>query len=137
MKHRRGFTLLELFVAGALLGVLLTICLQLWGATAAQQRAVRQRQTALREAANLLERLATRPWTKLTAAELSGWTLSPAAEASLPDARLEIQIAEPAEPVAAKRITVLIHWPDRDGRPPHAVRLVAWRHRPAGEEAKP
>ena len=43
---RRGMTLLELAVAGTLLGTLLVVCLQLLQATAAQRRAADQRQLA-------------------------------------------------------------------------------------------
>ena len=44
---RRGMTLLELVVAGALLGTMLVVCLQLLAATAAQRRTADQRQLAL------------------------------------------------------------------------------------------
>ena len=63
---RRGMTLLELAVAGTLLGTLLVVCLQLLQATAAQRRAADQRQLALLEVGNVLERLAARPWADLT-----------------------------------------------------------------------
>ena len=59
---RRGMTLLELVVAGALLGTLLVVCLQLLAATAAQRRAADQRQLAVLEVGNVMERLAARPW---------------------------------------------------------------------------
>ncbi len=62
-------TLLELAVAGALLGTLLVVCLQLLQATAAQRRLADQRQLALLEVGNVLERLAARPWSDLETGE--------------------------------------------------------------------
>jgi prepilin-type N-terminal cleavage/methylation domain-containing protein len=137
MNNRRGFTLMELIAAGVLLGVLLLVCAQVWGVTAAQHRGIQNRQTALRAAANLMERLTTRSWDQLTTAGSADLQLSPATLDMLPDARLEVRIDEPAEGESGKRIAVSVRWPDRDGRPEQSVRLVAWKHRASSGEAKP
>ena len=86
-------TLLELITAGALLGVILTTCLQMTGAAAGQRRAVRQRQAADLELANVLERLAARPWSELTPERAARERLSPAAAALLPEAELHAAVA--------------------------------------------
>ena len=90
---RRGMSLLELITAAALLAVLLTAGLQMTGAAAAQRRAVRQRQAASLELANVLERLASRPWSELTPQQAGQERLSPAAAAMLPHAELHVEVA--------------------------------------------
>ena len=76
---RRGIMLMEVAVAGALVGTLLVVCLQLVSAAAAQRRAADQRQCALLELGNVMEQIAARPWAELTTAALSQEKLSPSA----------------------------------------------------------
>ena len=68
---RRGTTILELAVAGALIGALLVVCLQLLAATAAGRRAADQQQCAILELDNVMERVVARPWAELTTAALA------------------------------------------------------------------
>jgi prepilin-type N-terminal cleavage/methylation domain-containing protein len=133
---RRGYSIIELLVATALLATLLTVCVQLSGTATAEQRAVGQRQAAMNEAANVLERLSIRPWDELTDKNLSELPLSAAARQSVPEARLEVRVVQPAGQPGVKRISVLVRWPDRDGRPERTVRLTAWRYR-AAQEVRP
>ena len=132
MKLRRGFSMIELLVAAGLLATLLTVCVQLSGVASAEQRALGQRQAAMNEAANVLERLSIRPWNELTDKDLGELPLSAAARQSVPDGRLEIHVAQPADQPGAKRISVILRWPDRDGRPEQTARLTAWRCGDAG-----
>jgi len=116
MITRRGTTLFELIVASALLGTLLVVCLQLLTATAAQRRAADQRQLALFEVGNVMERLAARPWADLTPKTAADERLSASLGDRLPGAKLNVEVtALPAEP-SAKRITVSLRWQDRNGR---------------------
>lgn len=66
MRRRRGFTLLEMFVAGALLVTLLMVCVQMLQATASQHRETRRHQAAVQAAANVMERLMARSYDVLT-----------------------------------------------------------------------
>ena len=125
---RRGMTVLELLFAGALLAVLMTVCLQMLSAAAGQRRAAEDRQTAIREAANLMERLSTVAWDDLTPEAVGDVQLSDEARRALPGGELEIQLSSPAEQPEAKRIVVLLRWQDRAGRFVRPVRLVAWRY---------
>ena len=136
MKARRGYGMIELLVAAALLATLATVCVQLFGLASAEQRALRQRQAALNEAANVLERLSIRPWNELTDKALGELSLSAAARQSLPQAKLEVHLTQPSGQAGLKRISVQIRWPDRDGQPERIVRLSAWRYR-AAAEARP
>jgi len=125
--RRRGMTLLELVVAGALLGTILVVCLQLLAATAEQRRAADQRQLAVLEVENAMERLAARPWDELTPQAVATPQLSPSVRGRLPGAELKVEVtASPAEPLA-KRIAILLRWQDRSGQFTQPVRIVTWR----------
>lgn len=126
---RRGMTVLELFFAGALLVVLMTVCLQMFSAAATQRRATQQRQTAIREAANLMERLSSTAWDELVPEAVGDVQLSEQARQALPGGEVEIQLSSPADQPDAKRIVVWLRWQDRTGQPIRPVRLVAWRYR--------
>jgi prepilin-type N-terminal cleavage/methylation domain-containing protein len=58
---RRGFTLMEMIVAGVLLAAMMTAVFGVVHAGANRQRAVRQRQAAVQEAANFLEPSSSSP----------------------------------------------------------------------------
>lgn len=134
MNRSRGMTLIEVSVAGVLLAVLITVSLQLMGATAARRRAVEDRQTAGVEASNVMERLAALPWEELTPENVAAVRLSSEARKTLCEGRLEIDVARPGdEPLLdQKRITVSVGWQDRSGAPQRPVRLVSWRYRTDG-----
>ena len=129
MKRHRGFTLTEVVVTGVVLAAMLVVCLKLLSATAAQRRSMADRRTANREAANVMERLAARPWEELTAAGAEKIALSAAAERTLLDAELEVEVSEPAEVPGAKRIVVAVRWRDRANQPRMTARLVAFKFR--------
>ncbi len=129
-SQRRGFSLLEIFVAGTLLAALLSICLQIIKATTEQQRAIEHRQLAVQEAANLMERLCGRPWPQLTPEAVRQVQLREEMRQVLPGAELAIDVVQPAGEPAAKRISVQIRWQDKANRATRPVRLVAWKYRP-------
>jgi Tfp pilus assembly protein PilE len=126
---RRGTTMFEVLCAGALLAVLMAACLPMLSAAAAQRRAAENRQTAFQEAANLMERLSTVPFDQLAPERVGHVQLSAEANRALPGAKLEIQLSSPPDQTDAKRIVVLLRWPDRTGRFVRPARLVAWRYR--------
>ena len=121
--------LLELIAAAAVLAVILTVCLQMAGVVAAQRRAVRQRQAATLELANVLERLAARPWSELSQEQARRERLSPAAAALLPGAELHVEIAPAAGTPEAGRITASLRWQGPYAVPPPALSLSTWRYR--------
>ncbi len=129
MKIRRGMMLVELAVAGALVGTLLVVCLQLFSAAVAQRRAADLRQCALLELGNVMEHITARPWTKLTTALLSQEQLSPSAESQLPGAKLKIEVSTLAGEPDAKRITAALRWQDRSGQLVAPVTLTTWRYK--------
>jgi hypothetical protein len=118
-----------LLAAAAMVGVVLAVMVPVIGWAAAERRAVARRERAMLEAANLMERLAPRPWETITRDELKGVRLSESAAAALPGAELTIDVAEIARPPAAKRIGVAIRWRERPGVDAAPVRLSAFVHR--------
>jgi len=133
MPKPRGMSIVEVLVAGVILAAMMALALQVFAATAAQRRAARDRLIATQEAANAMERLAAMPWETLTEDGTAGVELSDSARRVLREAQLEIEITEvsgEANQPAAKRVTVIVSWQDRGGRPRVQTRLVAWRYRP-------
>jgi len=133
-ENRRGFTLIEILAAGALLGVALVVSLRLVQVTADQGRAVRQREVAVQETVNVMERLCARRWQELTPETARKVQLSAQARDTLPGGELKIEITPGAEQPESKRISVVVSWEDVPGRPNRPARLVAWRYRNAGDQ---
>lgn len=126
---RRAFTMIEVAVATLLLAIAMTLTVQILGWVAAERRALERRQCAIGEVANILERLAARPWGRLSAETAKTVTLSETARRSLPDAELTVKVAELAEGGDAKRILVSLRWRTRQGNWDAPVRLAAWSYR--------
>jgi len=133
MGKRKGFSLLELAVAAIVLGAILAVVLKFYAAMAAGEVAVRHRDVAAREAANVLERLWQWPWDQLTAEKAREVRLGEEAQQGLPGGELAVEISQPAQEPDAKRIAVEIRWRERPDAPPSPVRLVAWRYRNPGK----
>ena len=121
--------MVEMVVAGAVVGALLVVCLQLLSAAVAQRRAADQRQCALVELGNVMEQIAARPWAELTTAALSQEKLSPSAERQLPGAELKIEVFASAGEPNAKRITAALRWRDRSGQLLAPATLTTWRYK--------
>lgn len=127
--NRRGMMLLEVIVAGTLLATLLAICVQLLSAAADQRHVADQRQCAIEELANLIERITALPWTDLTEATGAEETISPSAESQLPGAELKIEIVPSPEEPDAKRITASLRWQNRNGQYLAPLTVTTWRYR--------
>ena len=132
-RSRAGFSLLEMFVAVIVFGTALVVFLPMMQAVGFQQRQTDLRLLALREAENLLEELAPRPWDELTSESLASQSLSDEAKSRLPQAALKLELSEPAEPAASKRVSVQVSWSPRTGQAAQSVRLSAWFFRTEGQ----
>ena len=121
--------MVELAVAGALVGTLLVVCLQLFSAAAAQRRVADQQQCALVELSNIIEQIAARPWGELTTAMLTQEKLPLTADSQLPGAELKIEVSLLPDEPKAKRITATLRWQDRSGQLVAPVALTTWRYK--------
>jgi Tfp pilus assembly protein PilV len=128
--RRRAFTMVEVAITSLLLVIAMTVTLQVLGWVASERRAVDRRQYAIHEAANLMERLAARPWDQLTTGAVKDLALSELARQTLPGAELSVAAEETGEPIGAKRLSVRLRWRNRAGGWEAPVRLSAWTYRP-------
>jgi hypothetical protein len=133
VRRRRGFTLLEIGTAAALLAIMLVVCARLFRAVANQRRAIEDRRAAIAEIDNVMERLCARPWDELSAQSAGEASLSEEVQQVLPGGRLEIDVSQPGDEPNAKRITVILYWPGGSDQPERSVRVVAWRYRKSEE----
>jgi hypothetical protein len=128
-RNRRGFTLLEVTVAGVLLGTVMAVSVPTLGWIVQQRRASLQRQEAIAEVANIMERITLGPWEQITTENVETIKLAGETGRQLPGAKLRIGVEkEPATP-DAKRIAIELAWKNRAGRNDAPVRLTAWVYR--------
>lgn len=125
VPHRRGFTIMELSVALALLAVVMIIVAQLSYWSISNRLETAARHLALEHANNILEAARATPFEKLDNQWAADLGLPPDSQGYLPDGTLEVTVVpEPAVP-GLKRVTVAISWDRRSGLPQDVVKLVA------------
>jgi len=111
---RPGFTLVEIFVAIALLAVCALLFVQLVAVTTSERVAERIRQTAVDQLQNVLERLATVPPEKLADGDFNKTAIESLFERSLPDGKIEFA-AKPFE-TESVIFTVTVSWSNGENR---------------------
>lgn len=133
-RSRRGSLLAETAMSAVMLVIAMSLIARVVGWTAADRRNLDRRHWAVQEAANLMERLTARPFDSLTADSVKDAALSPEAARTLPDATLEVEVADhdPAGGDDSKRITLRLRWRARSGEWDAPVRLASWVHRREG-----
>ena len=143
-SSRRGLTLVECIVTAVLLGTVATLTVQQTGRLGRQQRLLQQRELALLEAGNLLERLTAQPALLPATGPVAGLRLSPETAPLLPDSQVTATVQlvtlpagvrgmaeeRPDGPIAApvplRRIVLQIDWQLPGQRRARPVQLVAW-----------
>jgi Tfp pilus assembly protein PilE len=126
-SSRSGALLVELMVAGALLGALTATVIPTLGWIARQRQFSRERQAAILEVGNIMERLTALEWDELTPQRAVQIQLSEPVQSQLSEPRLTVTVE--TEEDAAKRVLIQLAWqigPDRVAPP---VRLAAWVYR--------
>ena len=124
---RRGYLLAEVLVAAVVVMTLAVLSTQMLRASAGQRASLRHRQAAMEEAANVMERIAARPWAQLTPDEVRQERLSDDARQMLLDGELSIELLPQTGLPGARQVLVTVSW--REGTTgPRAVRLAAWRY---------
>lgn len=132
IRKHRGFTLLELSVAGVLLAAAMVVSVQILGWIALERRAADRRQWATQEVSNVMEHLATRHWDDLTPETADGVQLSRQAQEVLPGAELHADVTSAQTEPGVRRITVELKWRNRAGEFDAPVRLTTWVYRRGG-----
>ncbi len=108
-SHRCGFTLVELMLAMALLGLFFAVFTPLLLGVARERREAVREQVAWQHAQNLLEDVTHRPWEELTAAVVP----PPGDDPPLTGYRQQITVTEVPGPPRCKRVTVTVTWTPR------------------------
>jgi hypothetical protein len=119
-------SLLEITLAAGLLGVLMTVSVQMLRVMGDRQRAADRRAAALQTVQALAEELENMPWDELTASAADEIAIPDAISRYLPGAKLDIKIDEKSEPVVAKRLTLELQWNGPSGQAVDPVQLTVW-----------
>jgi hypothetical protein len=130
--RRRGFGTVEIAVSSILLVAAMVLVAQLAIGVAGERLATGRRQRAVQEAANVMERLTSRPWDELTPALAGSIALTPDTLAFLRGGSVAVAIAPELRDPSAKKIVVEVRWRDRSGGQAAPARLVAWVYRRGG-----
>jgi type II secretory pathway component PulJ len=131
--RRRGFTMLEITAATVMLATAMTLTVQLLDVVAAGRRAAERRLCAVQEVANLMERVAARPWEEVTPESLKEVSLSSRTLQALPGAELTATVDDASATRGEKEIGLRLRWRDRAGTWTAPVRLTAWIYRHGGD----
>jgi hypothetical protein len=119
-------TLLEITVAAGLLGVLMTVSIQMLRVMGERQRAGERRAAALQAVEALTEQLGNLPWDELTSAAADELTIPETMKRHFPGAVLRATVVEENEPIVAKRVTIELKWDGPRGQAAAPVRLTTW-----------
>lgn len=125
LPRRSGSILIEVMVAAAVMAIMITTTVEALALVAARHLAADQRQWAIEEAENIVERLHRRPWDLLTADAKLDPEFEVRIAQSLPGGRGQVIVTHADGPPPAKRLDVEIAWQGSAGAPAK-VRLTAW-----------
>jgi Tfp pilus assembly protein PilE len=131
---RCGSMMVELLACGALLGVVLSTAIPTLRWAIHQRKFTDEREVAMLEVDNLMERVTALDWNELTTERAGEFRLSAAVAAQLPESRLAIAVEPDADDASAKIVRINLTWDDAALRPAPPVRLTAWVYR---RDAKP
>jgi hypothetical protein len=128
---RRGSLLPEVAMAAVMLTIAMSLTVQMLGHAGQRRRSADQRQRAIVEVANAMERITGEPFDEVTPERARRLSISLESAGSLPGAELTVAVKEePSAPGrAAKRIAVRLRWKGRSGEWEAPVRLTTWIER--------
>ena len=133
MPVRGGFTLMEVIVAAGLVGALFVVTIPLLSQVRVVRQEAERRMIAGEETANAMEAVAALAQRGgLSREALEGVMLTPAAR-RLPEASLDVELADADPPFDGQRVTVSVSWTADTGRRGDPVRLTAWFPSKGGE----
>lgn len=129
-RSRPGFTLLELTLAVLLIMTAMGVLVRVLAWIGTERRAADRRVWAAQEVANVMERVTSEPFDRLTRDRAEAIARTIEAQRILPNASWEFDIADQLEnSVPSKRVAVGLRWSETSGAWESAVRLTAWVYR--------
>lgn len=123
---RRGSSLVEICVAAAMLAAGLSAVVATLGSVAHGRRAAEQRQIAIEEAENVLERLTAEPWADLSVERIEQLQTTSHIGTRLPAGQLTVKLVTTPGAPDARRLDVEIRWRKSPGGSAAPVRLTTW-----------
>ena len=126
MRIRSASSLIEVIVALAIVATFMTVGSQWISTQSRYQDSAARRIWAMEALANVMERLSVQEWEKIADGPAGPAYLPAEAQAMLPQARLEVEVAEDPGPPLSKRIRLTLDWQHRSGRRANPVQLSAW-----------
>lgn len=132
---RRGFTVIEVSLALAVLLAASILLTQFLVASSQQRKLADQRRLALEELSNRLERVMAAKWEDVNVPAIEGQEFSQTVQENLPAAKLTVDITdEPGGPTSGKRVRLEISW-EQHGQRVSPIGLTGWKFPPP--EARP
>lgn len=125
LPARTAFTLIEMMLAMALLGVLFSVFVPMLLTIAHERRDAVREQVALQHAANVLEEATLKPWDQLKE-PLTGPELAAEQQPLLPDFEQAVTVADVDGTPTTRRITVAVSWKHRSGQRTLPLLLHGW-----------
>jgi type II secretory pathway pseudopilin PulG len=111
IARNRGFSLVEMMVAGVVATALIGICVQMLASASRQRRSAERRAVALQEAENVIESIGALDWEEVIPERLAQYQLSDGGQAALVHGQLRV-VVEPGERnPPSKLIRVKVSWP--------------------------
>lgn len=123
---RRGFTLVEMMVAGVLLMTITMVVVPSIYWVHRQQRQTEHRRLAIVEVENMMERVVALPFNDISQAKVDQFVLSESALDQLVNAKLEIRISDSTGPLQTKKIQIQLDWNNFQGISMTPVQLTSW-----------
>lgn len=131
----RGFTVIEVSLALAVLLAASILLTQFLVASSQQRKLADQRRLALEELSNRLERVMAAKWEDVNVVAIEEQELSQAVQENLPAAKLTASVTdEPGGPTSGKRVRLEISW-ELHGQRVSPIGLTGWKFPP--REARP
>lgn len=123
---QRGFTLVEMMVAGVLLMTVTMIVVPAIYWVHCEQRQTEHCQIAIVEVENMMERIVALPFDDVNQPTVDKFALSESTLGQLHDPNLAIEITESGDPPLMKKIQIELGWKDQHGMNVAPVRLTSW-----------
>ncbi len=121
---RSGSLIIEVLVAGSLLAVVTATVVPALTWIVRQRKFNQERQAAMLEVGNLMERVTLLDWNELTPQRAAEFHLSESLQNQLAEPRLTIRVD--TEEDDAKHVLIELEWEFGPGRAAPPVRLAAW-----------
>ncbi len=129
-RPRRGFTLPEVAIAAFVLVVAMGLSVKVLGWLGTERRAADRRQWAIQATSNVMERIVSEPFDRVTVETARALADKAEASRALPGADWEIAIEDDRDaPVPGRRISLRLRWKERSAEPVAPVRLTSWVYR--------